>query len=410
MSTSAFTLVVPTRDDPARCAAILQHVADELRRGKVRLPIDVLFLVNDTRPDASAHMNELVRSSAGERARARVVFSDKDHLTVEENIRHNLLAALETVGERFLIIGNSDRVDLAALERAVQYMTSQQADLLLIGVLNRELWEGKPVRELYATPRHVDPKNELPAVPVTGADVFRRAMTDFGPFDYLAYIGCQIYTQAFFRDLCAIELAEPLYALPVATLEATSRKEYRVGFFPDVVMVRTDHLQAGPSSPEQPAHWWVIESRTKRGLSRNVFMSVITNSLGLRQTAFDVLVNAQMVSMKRGSASYIYWNFLASLVRQTLGALAAVDKDPTFQFTQPEIADFVRFAKRLQRTDLGLPAQAHSALCSWLQRFDVLVDGHSPKDVATWKSLAPQALAILNARPKMGMWLVDRFG
>ena len=179
----------------------------------------------------------------------------------------------------FLIIGDSDRVLLAALPAALRYMWDHDLDLLLVGVLNREVYQGKIIRQHSMTPRHLNSKNRLRGNDSFGNDIFSDAMSDYGPHPYTGDPGCQIYSKGFFRELCPIVAAmpEPLWAIAFGTLELTTQKQCKVGFTPEIVTLRIDHLQYGAHSGEHAPDWWVVRSRTERGLLDALAM--ISNSL-----------------------------------------------------------------------------------------------------------------------------------
>src|SRR5512140_1271576 len=157
----SFTIVVPTRDDPARCQQLLEGlIRDNAQAG---LALHAVFLVNDTGAGATNRLQETISNEAFASLQPRLLHADRNFPTVEENIRHTLGANLDAVDNQFLVIGNSDQVNLGALGDAVAYLRKHQLDLLLVGVMNREVHEGKPVRQLYTTPRHLNPKNRLAA-------------------------------------------------------------------------------------------------------------------------------------------------------------------------------------------------------------------------------------------------------
>lgn len=402
---SAFTIIIPTRDDPQRCAQLLEQILPQ--RNQFKLPLQISFLVNDTTTSATSEIEEVIANTRYQTLRPQLFHAGKNYPTVEENIFHTLEQNLDRISEFFLIIGNSDYVDLATLQGALNYMDKQRLDILLIGVLNREMYEGKSIRQLYSSPHHIYSKNYLPHHNTYGPEIFFDAMRDYGPVDYLAYIGCQIYTKNFFHELCQIKFPEPLYSIPIATLELTIRKKWLIGFFPQVVVTRIDNLQYGPNAAQQPPSWWVQRSRTDRGLSQFFKMSVITNSLSISSEAFSILVNSQEVATPRGTSQYLYWNFLYSFVIQLANSVIASAHDQTWRLCASELQNVVDFGKRLEQVDVGLSVDRCALISTWLQRFDVIGDYSRPEPIQQLISATPDVLRLLDSRPGMERWVTQ---
>jgi hypothetical protein len=403
----SFTIVIPTRDNPASCEQVLDALL--LESAGIDLPLRVTFLVNDTGASATSRLEETIGEGRFATLRPRFLRAERNHPTVEENIRHTLGANLDAVDEHFLIIGNSDHVHLGVLRDAAQYLRKHQLDLLLVGVINCEVYEGKTARQFYATPRHLNPKNRLRAGSSYGKDIFSDVMMDYGPVDYLAYIGCQIYSKAFFRAMCAVQAAlpEPLYSIPVATLELTTRQQWVVGFFPEVVVTRIDHLQYGENSAQQPPDWWVVRSRTDRGLSGDLLCSVITNSLQLSPEAFATLVNSQMVAMSRGQSQYVFWNFLFVLVKQISHRVRDALSHAPLRYSAGELQDIVAFGHRLSAVDIGLSAPESATICAWLQYFGLIGDYSDPDMIRKLISGLGLVLTLLDSRSGMERWIAS---
>lgn len=401
----SFTIVVPTRDDPVRCQHMLEYLIQQNTHSE--LSIRAVFLVNDTGADATNRLQEAISAGQFASLQPRLLQARQNFPTVEENIRHTLGGNLDAVDEHFLIVGNSDQVDLGALRGAIAYLRDHRLDLLLVGVNNREIYEGKPVRQLYSTPRHLNPKNRLAPGSCHGKDTFSDAIADYGPVDYLAYIGCQIYTKKFFRELCRIqsELSEPLYSIPVASLELSTRQDWDIGFYPDVVVTRIDHLQYGANSAQQPPDWWVFRSRTDRGLSRHILLAVISNSSYLSPSAFKTLVNSHTVSIPRGCPQYIFSNFLFSFVQQACNSVRLADKDATLRYCTSELCDIVKFGKRLGETEIGLPSDRQALISAWLQLFGVIGDYSQTDKITELMSSSSAILTLLDGRPGMERWI-----
>lgn len=401
----SFTIVVPTRDDPIRC----QHMLESMIQPNTHpeLSIRVVFLVNDTGTDATDRLEETISAGRFASLQPRLLHATQNFPTVEENIRHTLGGNLDAVDEHFLIVGNSDQVELGALRGAIGYLRAHQLDLLLIGASNREIYEGKAVRQLYSTPRHLNPKNRLVPGNCHGKNTFSDAIADYGPVDYLAFIGCQIYTKRFFRELCRIqsELPEPLYSIPIASLELSTRQDWDIGFYPDVVVTRIDHLQYGVNSAQQPPDWWVFRSRTDRGLSRHILLAVISNSSHLSPSAFETLVNSHTVSIPRGCPQYFFSNFLFSFVQQACNSVRFATKDATLRYCTSELCDIVKFGKRLGEIEIGLPSDKQELISAWLQLFGVIGDYSQPAKIAELMSASAAVLTLLDGRPGMERWV-----
>jgi hypothetical protein len=404
----SFTLVIPTRDNPELCRQVLEQLIAE--NSAIGMPLRVTFLVNDTGDGADESLDRTVAEERFSVLQPQLLRAKQNYPTVEENIRHTLGPHLDSIDEHFLIIGNSDQPNLQHLHVAVQYLREHQLDLLLVGVLNREMYEGKPVRQLYATPRHINPKNRLGPGRTFGRTIFADAISDYGPVDYLAYIGCQIYTKKFFLEMCRVqeELAEAVYSIPLACLELTSRRDWAVGFFPEIVVTRVDHLQYGPNSGQQGPNWWVIRARTDRGLSDHIFLSVISSSLQLCDKSFNTLVNSQMIAIPRGSSRYLFSNFLFAAVEQLGGYLQSYQKSESCRYAAKELTDIVQFGARLRTVDIGLSEQTREMIGDWLQHFDD-VQGYSNSEVIEkLVSGAVAILTLLNARVGMERWVAQQ--
>lgn len=400
----SFTIVVPTRDDPIRCQHMLESMVQNTHP---ELSIRVVFLVNDTGSDATNRLEKTISAGQFASLQPRLLRATRNFPTVEENIRHTLGGSLDAVDEHFLIIGNSDQVDLDALRGAIGDLRDHQLDLLLVGVNNCETYEGKPVRKLYATPRHLNPKNRLVPGGCHGKNTFSAAMTDYGPVDYLAYIGCQIYTKRFFRDLCRVQsdLPEPLYSIPVGSLELSTRQDWDIGFHPGVVVTRIDHLQYGANSSQQPPDWWVFRSRTDRGLSRHILLAVISNSLHLSPSAFKTLANSHLVSIPRGCPQYFFSNFLFSFVQQACNGVRCAPKDATLRYCTSELCDIVKFGRRLGEIEIGLSADKQALISAWMQLFGVIGDYTHPAEITQLMSASAAVLTLLDERPGMERWI-----
>ena len=381
---------------------LAQTMPEELR-------VRVVFLVNDTRADAFALLEEAAGEERFRSLEPQLLQARQNWPTVEENIRHTLGEQLDAVDEYFLIVGNSDVVDLEALSKAVRYLAQHELELLLIGVLNREVYLGNPVRQLYTTPRHLNPKNRLAATACHGESVFADAVHDYGPVDYLAFIGCQIYAKSFFQEMCAVqvELLEPLYSIPMATLEATTRRACRVGFWPEVVVTRIDHLQGGPDSGEQAAGWWVVKQRMDRKLSNHLMFSVLSSSLRVSAPAFGVFVNSQSVSMPRGRSQYVFSNTLFNLVQQICTYVRFGRENPAMRYSSMELKEIVCFGVRLQTIPTGLQASHQELICRWLMQFGS-IEGYEDQ-CSIEQLLAPSeaVLKLLDMRPGTERWIAQ---
>jgi hypothetical protein len=404
----SFTLVIPTRDNPELCRQVLERLIAE--NSAIGMPLRVTFLVNDTGEGANELLDRTIAEERFSVLQPQLLRAKQNYPTVEENIRHTLGPNLDSIDEHFLIIGNSDQPNLPQLHVAVQYLRQHQLDLLLVGVINREVYEGKPVRQLYATPRHMNPKNRLGPGSAFGPTIFADAISDYGPVDYLAYIGCQIYTKKFFREMCRVqeELAEPVYSIPLACLELTSRQDWTVGFFPEIVVTRVDHLQYGPDSGQQSPNWWVTRARTDRGLSDHIFLSVISSSLQLCDAAFSTLVNSHMIATQRGSSRYLFSNFLFNAVEQLGGYLQSSQKSESCRYSAKELADIVEFGARLRAVDIGLSEQRREMIGIWLRHFSDVQGYSNPETIEKLVSGAVAILTLLNARAGMERWVAQQ--
>jgi hypothetical protein len=403
--TGPFTIVIPTHNDPAQCQLVLESLIAE--NAAVQLDLRVVFLANDTLPGATERLEEI---ASGERYAAlepRVWRARSPWPVSEGNVRHTLGENLNEIAAEFLIIGNTDRVSLAVLKEAWAYLLENQLDLLLVGIINREAFRGKPMRHLYFPPRHMFPKNHLLHGKGYGTTTFADAMLDNGPIDYLSFIGCQIYTHKFFREMCALydEFPESLYVQSIATLELTMRKDWQVGFFPSVVVVRVYVL------PDDGSLELVNNDRyrTDRGLSRHTFLCAVTNSLYLSQAAFSIFVNSQSVSLRFANPQYMYSNVLWRLASEFSGMLAGATRDPTCRYTAGEMQDVVAFARRLRTVDIGLRAEQKELVCAWIEQFDMLGDYKDPGIIKYLVATGQGVLGLLDVRKNMERWLVHLF-
>ena len=402
-----FTIVIPTRDNAESCRKVLEQLVDQGEQSGRGLR--VVFLVNDTSAAMTSGLQEAI---AGERfvgLRPTLLYATQNWPTVEENIRHTLGERLDQVDEHFLIVGNSDSVNLSALREAQQYLVEHALDLLLIGVLNRETYEGRAVRQMYSTPRHLHPKNRLPAAKTHGKHVFADAMHDYGPVDYLAYIGCQIYTKPFFRAMMIVQagLAEPVYSIPLACLQLALQEEWSYGFWPDVVALRVDHLQYGANSGEQPPEWWVVRQRTERGLSPHLLLAVLSSSLQLSASAFEALVNASTVSIVRGQPQYVYSNLLHLLVQQICAYTRQGALDARQRYSDAELADIVAFGERLAAANLKMDPEQQRLMSAWLRQFLRAGDFSEPQKIEELLSPMATILNWLDGRPQMERWVAQ---
>jgi hypothetical protein len=394
----SFTVVVPTRDGAPACRQLLDFLKKE--NESVGLDLRVVFLGNDTQASAREAVRAMVTEEKYASLRPVFLQADQEYSTVEENIRYTLGKNLTAVDEHFLIIGNTDQVNMATLRDALQYIEEHRIDLLLVGVINREVYNGKTLRQFYATPRHFNAKNLVDAKRCHGADIFAKSMTDYGPVDYNCFIGAQIYTKQFFVESCAVQetMPEQIYSIPLSTLEVTMRKEWNVGFFPEVVSIRIDELEHPVSAGRQ---------RTNRGLSNHILFSAVSNTLNLSMAAFATVVNSQAVSIRRGAPQYLYSNFLHNFVEQISSYIRLSPQDAALRYSATEIADIVRFGKRLQQVDIGLPADQKSAICTWLQQFGVLGDLSDQKKIDALLAGSAPVLQLLALRPDMERWVAQ---
>jgi hypothetical protein len=279
-------------------------------------------------------------------------------------------------------------------------------DLLLVGVINREVYEGRLIRQQYVTPRHLDWKNRLSAADNVGGNIFSEAISDYGP-QALGYLGCQIYTKQFFRELCPVMtgMPESLWAIVFGTLELTTLKHWRIGFTPEIVTTRVDRLQYGANSGAYPPDWWVFRSRTDRGFSRHLTLAMITNSLQLSSRPFETLANAQVVSSARGSSQYIFSNFLFMFVEQLRDTTRECFHDRGSRYSWSELQDIVRFGKRLSTVEIGLPEEAHWGVCAWMESFGMVGDYSNAYLVQELVLSADAVLTLLDRRPAMERWI-----
>jgi hypothetical protein len=401
------TIVVPTRDDPDSCIELL--IALMVDNVHLALSLQVLFLANDTVERHTALLDKVVCDPCFSPLQPRLLRASRNFLTCEESILDTLGNNLDAADSYFIIIGNSDRVMLAAVPAALHYMQEHALDLLLVGVINREVHQGKTVRQQSMTPRHLNSKNRLNANDCFGSDIFSDAMSDYGPEAYAGYLGCQIYSKEFFRELCPIVAAmpEPLWALAFGTLELTTQKEWRVGYTPEILAVRVDRLLYGADSGEHPPDWWPIRSRTERGFSKHLTLAMISNSLQLSSAPFETLVNAQLVTSCRGSSQYEFSNFLFVFVEQFRNLARECSRDRGYQYSWNELQDIIRFGKRLRTVETGLPAEEHAYISAWLQSFGVIADYSNPENLHRLMISADAVLTLLDRRPGMERWVAS---
>lgn len=405
-----FTIVVPTRDAPQLCIDRLQHISSESQRAGFDRRIKIIFLVNDSAPGVSGHLREALPIDAHPHLDIEIIQSAQNYLTVEENIKKNLQPNLDLLSDQFILIGNSDTINFPLLKQALDFMDSHKADLLMIGVNNCEAWEKKIVRQMNCTPRWFNKPNYLSAENCVGIDVFGHVMLDYGPMDYLAYIGCQIYTKDFFRALLGVELKEPLYSLPLGTLEVSERGQHRIGFFHDMVVNRIDNLNFGPQNPAYPPEWWILQSRLKRGRSADIHLSIISSSTGLSDSALSKLARSYMVSLKRAEPTYIYRNFLSTIVRQNFTSFINSQKDASYRLVFDEVMDIVRFGMRLESIDLGMTPENQAVLCHWLKRYYLILGQDNMDALSQWLRDSSAAFVAADARPHTEVWAVSRVG
>jgi hypothetical protein len=403
-SSEALTIVVPTRDDPESCKELL--IALMVQNVHLALPLRVVFLANDTMECHTDLLQQLVSSNCFVSLQPRLLRARQNFLTCEESILDTLAANMDAVDDHFVIVGNTDRVVLAALPGALEYIRAHKLDLLLVGVMNREVHLGKIIRQVYMTPRHLNPKNRLGAANCVGPAIFSDAMSDYGPEAYTGYLGCQIYTRRFFCELRPIVAAmpEPLWAIALGTLELTTQKHWRVGYTPEVVTMRVDHLLYGPNSGEHPPDWWPIRSRMRRGFSKHLTLTWITNSLRLSSGAFQILVNAQVVISPRGSYRYIFSNFLYRFVEQVRDLTRLSFQDRGYRYSASELQDVVSFGKRLRDVEIGLPAEQHAFVSTWLEHFAMIKDYSNLRAINDFIQGADTVLMLLDRRPGMERW------
>jgi hypothetical protein len=403
----AFSIVIPTRDDPDSCIELL--IALMVDNVHLQLPLRVLFLVNDTVERHTALLQRVASDACFSPLKPRLLRASRDFLTCEESILDTLGEDPDAVDSHFLIIGNSDRVMLAALPAALRYMWEHELDLLLVGVLNREVYRGKIIRQHSMTPRHLNSKNRLSGNDSFGNDIFSDAMSDYGPHPYTGYLGCQIYTKGFFLELCPIVAAmpEPLWAIALGALELTTQKQWKVGFTPEIVTMRVDHLQYGANSGEHGPDWWVVRSRTERGFSKDLALAMISNSLELSPRPFQTLVNAQVVTNARGSSQYVFSNFLFMFVEQLRILAGECFRDRGYQYSWSELRDIIRFGKRLDTVETGLPPEERACISAWLQSFGVIGDYSNPRHLQGLMESADAVLTLLDRRPGMERWIAS---
>jgi hypothetical protein len=406
-SNMALTIVVPTRDDPDSCIELLiALMVDNVHLG---LPLRVVFLVNDTVERNTDLLKKVASDGCFSPLRPRLLRASRDFLTCEESILDTLGKNLDAVDSNFLIIGNSDRVMLGAVPAALQYLREHELDLLLVGVMNREVHQGKIIRQHSLTPRHLNFKNRLGTTDSTGKDIFSDAMSDYGPEAYAGYLGCQIYSKEFFRELCPVVAAmpEPLWAIAFGTLELTTRQEWRVGYSPEILAMRVDRLTYGADSGEHPPEWWPIRSRTARGFSKHLTLAMICNSLQLSPGPFQTLVNCQVVTSPRGSSQYLFSNFLFMFVEQMRNLARECYRDRGYQYSRSELQDIVRFGKRLRSVEAGLPAEELSCISAWLESFGMIGDYSNPQNLEGLMASADAVLTLLDRRPGMERWVAS---
>jgi hypothetical protein len=371
---TSFGIIVPTRNAPAsRCVEIAQRMHFQSTKNEFRFPLKIIFLVNDSEPEFSAQLPEALAAAAMKGIEIDVLYSDQDYATVEENLKNNLARHADRLPDAFLIIGNSDVVDFGALQGALDFIEQNHCDLLLVAVQNCEFWDGKIIRAVHSTPDVgvFEKTNRLSRQNVCGPDVFADVLHDYGPVDYLAYIGCQIYTKKLFLDLCRVQIREPLYSLPVGTLELASRGMYQIGFYHSLVTYRIDVLNFGPDNPAQPSNWWVSLSRVKRGLSKECALSVVSSSLDLGDKAFETLIKCNLMSVVRAEGRYIHRPYLSSLLHLLYDTFMRTREDRDYRLAHSEILDVMAFGERLEKIDLGIGAAAQTLVCEWLKNIAV---------------------------------------
>jgi hypothetical protein len=400
---NAFTVVIPTRNNAEGCQELL--IALMVDNVHLALPLRVLFLVNDTSQSHTNLLRQVVSLECFASLKPRILRASQNFLTCDESIMDTLGENLDAVDDYFVMIGNSDRIVLPALQGALKYIQDHELDLLLVGVMNREMHRGKVMRQHSMTPRHINPKNRLSSTNSFGPDIFSDAMSDYGPEAYTGYLGCQIFSRKFFAALKPVVAAMPtLWALCLGVLELTARTEWRIGCFPEIVTMRVDHLLYGPNSPQHPPDWWATHSRTERGFSKHLMLPMITNSLCLSEAAFRTLVNAQMVTSPRGSSQYNFSNFLYRFVEQVRDLARICFQDRGYQYSASELQDVVRFGERLSTVEIGLPTEQHAAICTWLQSFGIIGDYSNPRNLHELMASADAVLTLLDRRPGMERW------
>jgi hypothetical protein len=403
-----FTIVIPTRNGAEACRETLEFLARE--NADVQLDLRVVFLVNDTQQESTRQLEAVARNESFASLRPLLLYAKEDYPTPEFNIRATLGNNLDAVDERFLIIVDTDRVVLSNLREGLDYFAEHRLDLMLIGEANREVSEGVTLREMYGKPQHITRKNRLSEHSCHGRHIYSDSMTDTGPVNYHDYYGCQLYSKNFFRKLCAVlaELPEPLYSFSLATLELTTREEFEVGFFPAVITIRVEHQTYIGTAPQDPVNWWVYKHKTDRGLSRHQIISVITNSLHLCQAAFNILVNSQTATIRRGQPLYYFSNFLFDFVHEVRNNIRDFATDPTLRYSLQEQQDIVRFGERLGQVDIGLAPEQRELISTWLQYFGVIGKYEDPARIGQLMSGSNAVLRLLDTRAGMESWYAQQ--
>src|SRR5258708_4732025 len=124
-----FGIVVPTRNDPERCLDIVRRISADVEQSKILRPIQVILLVNDTDTETAKATENAVIGAGIKNIAVRFIFSPQNYLTVEENIFRNLGDNLATLTDKFIIPGNSDRIQIDALMTAIDEMETHGLDL-----------------------------------------------------------------------------------------------------------------------------------------------------------------------------------------------------------------------------------------------------------------------------------------
>ncbi|GLU31491.1 hypothetical protein WKR88_19200 [Trinickia caryophylli] len=316
MDTTDISIIVLTTGDLTRAHRVMEAYSASPVRETLRAQF--IYLVN--RKDLSFPPTQ---TTVANRDGIDVVYIGNDRYfgSCEENL-FRIRDVIDIVKPLALIIGESDEINWPNLAEAARIAAEERLDAMLINVQNIQNRRSGGTSSIFAACNLPDetPQNRFFRALVAGRTLssnvaWPATVSMFGPVDWFAFIGHQLYSRHALRGLLKYRFTEHVYSFVYmqALYFSSSRRRYRL-FMPEVVnRISNDFLSEHAGGADRDLGW-LREHRVVHGQARTLWIANVHHLLQIEDDALFSVLAMSLTVAHRPSGS----NDEISLLRDTM--------------------------------------------------------------------------------------------